>query len=103
VGKQPVAKRWIGLRAFAQESQESPDDAEFLAWSEVMSTQQGAAKVERSRPRIGLEYTLSTIGRDEIEFWLGCQKVVHTNCLAEMGEVGAAPHADVLAGIHELT
>jgi hypothetical protein len=102
VCKQPVAEWWISFRTFAKESKHSPDDAKFLHRSQIVGTKKGTAKVKWCRPGIGLEYAPAMIGRDEIKFGLWCEKGIDAYCFAEVCEVRATSHADVLAGIHQL-
>src|SRR6516165_800806 len=57
--------------------------------------------MQRRRPAVRAESAHAAVGRHEIQRRLGLHQVVNAKDFAEMGQIGAAAHADVLASIDE--
>ena len=102
VAGEPVAKGFVGVGSGPLQTGEAPGDAEFVAQGQVMGGEEGAGQVKGSGQGIGGETADAPVGGDEIETGLGLQQVGDADGPAEMGEVGAAAHADMLAGVDEL-
>jgi hypothetical protein len=67
-----------------------------------VSAKERAAEMERGGPSVGLEDTPAAIRGQEVEPGLRREQVADGKGLEEVCEIGAAAHADVLAGIDEL-
>jgi hypothetical protein len=67
-----------------------------------MGCQEAAEQVQGSRPWTRLETACPAVGGHEVQAGLGSQKPVDAQLPAKMGQVGAATHADMLAGVYKL-
>ncbi len=66
-----------------------------------MGAGEAAQQMQWRRPAVRAESAHAAVRRHEIQSRLGLHQVVNPKDFAEMGQVRAAAHADVLAGIDE--
>src|SRR5205823_2520533 len=82
---------------------QAPGDAQLFRQRQVMSRQEAARQVQGSRPGIGAKTAAPAIGRHEVEVALWLEQMVDAEPPAEMRQVRAAAHADMLTGVDQLT
>jgi hypothetical protein len=68
-----------------------------------VGAEEGSSKVQRSGQEISGETADAPVGRDEKEAGLRLQQVVDADSAAEVVEVSATAHADVLTGVDDLS
>ena len=103
VAAEPVEERRVGVGRRPPQSGQPPGDANLVGETEVMGAEEGAGEVKRRGQAVGGEAADAAVGRHEVEAGLGLKEMGDADGLAKMGEVGAAAHADVLAGVDELS
>src|SRR5262249_14455828 len=74
---------------------QAPGDAKFLAESQVVGTEKTAGEVQGGGEAVGAEAADVAVGRHEEEPRLGLEEGVDSDSPAEVGEGGAAAHADM--------
>ena len=99
---EPRQQRRVGVCTRPEHCGQPVGDAELVAGREVVRPEQRAAEVERGRPRVRLEHARAAVRRDEVQLRLRREQVSDADHAQEVREVGAAPHADVLARVHHL-
>ena len=102
VPAEPVAEGRVGVGGGESEAGQAPGDAGLVGEAEVMGAEEGAGEVQGSGQTVGGEGADAAVGRHEEEAALGSEEMIDADGPAEVGEVGAAAHADVLAGVEEL-
>src|SRR5439155_25768773 len=103
VGPEPVPKRWVGIGRTATQTRQAPGDAKLFSGAQVVRAPKAPRQVKRCRQRIRLKSAQASVRGHEVEVRLRLEQVGDANRAAEMGKVRAAAHANVLAGIDELT
>ncbi len=99
---EPVAEGLVGVGRGSSQACQAPGDAQFVAEGEVVEGGEGAEEVEGRGEGVGGEAAEAAVRGEEVESALRPQQAVDAEPAAEVGEVGAAAHADVLAGVGEL-
>ena len=101
--QQPLLEGRIRVGRGAPKTGQTPDDAQLVADAQVVQPPKAARQVQGGGERVRLKAAEAPVGRHEIQTRLRLQQMCDTDVTAEMGKVGAAAHADVLAGVHQLT
>ena len=85
------------------QSTHRPENAEAIAQAEVLVPQQGGQEVQGGgKPADAAEIAAPPLGSEEMECVAAAEGVGHVHPPAEVQEVGAAAHRQVLAEVDEL-
>jgi len=102
VAAEPRVERLARPTAIEPEAGEAEGDPQALADRQVIRPQEAPREVQGGGESAGLQGRVPPLGREEPERRLAAEEVGRADPAAEVGEVGAAGHADVLTVVDEI-
>lgn len=99
---EPVGERPVRGGMVARERLEGTCERQLLAPGEEPQSREGSGQMQRCRKRTGGKPALLAFRSDECQGRLGPQQISQSQTVAEIVQIRAAPHGDVLTVVDQL-